>query len=111
MGTKSERIQDIQRIACLRQGNIIAASPMDEANLLAEHFGSCSAFCIVDLIIKWPVSFVVTPDFVPFIILFVDDGLQNLVLINSKAEVSRLGGHSLCYTHSEEEPSPVRKMS
>ncbi|KAK6043064.1 hypothetical protein COOONC_19430, partial [Cooperia oncophora] len=36
----SKRIQDIQRIGCLRKGNIIATSPMDKANLLAEHFES-----------------------------------------------------------------------
>uniref|UniRef100_A0A7I4XVS2 Reverse transcriptase domain-containing protein n=1 Tax=Haemonchus contortus TaxID=6289 RepID=A0A7I4XVS2_HAECO len=90
----SRRIKDFKQIGCLRRGEVVAFSPVDKANLLADHFESVFqeddgnvpewfspsvepmkqvpwfiASELYELIMKWPGSCSVTPDFVPFFVV------------------------------------------
>ncbi|XGW32189.1 hypothetical protein V3C99_010399 [Haemonchus contortus] len=90
----SRRIKDFKQIGCLRRGEVVAFSPVDKANLLADHFESVFqeddgnvpdwfspsvepmkevpwfiASELYELIMKWPGSSSVTPDFVPFFVV------------------------------------------
>nr|CDJ81910.1 RNA-directed DNA polymerase from mobile element [Haemonchus contortus] len=90
----SRRIKDFKQIGCLRREEVVAFSPVDKANMLADHFESVFqeddgkvpdwfspsvepmkefpwfiASELYELIMEWPSSSSVTTDFVPFFVV------------------------------------------